>query len=278
MKKLLLTENQIKNVINHIISEQSPPQVQPQQSTVTPFTVDFGNGFESGQFKMSPNYEQVVNGNVQKILDYIKGKNIKDFKVVITPGESQVTNQPPFQVKGSLASARSTELKNYLTPIFQKSFSVPVVIETTKPIIGQTPWDPKTGNKDDAKYKAEQFVKVSIVLTTQITPTPTPPVETPYKITAKDKESIYFPTQYTSYLGAFAQYPTRESLDIKDAGNLNTGVQDVTLKIIKKDTVPFQVTDVYLIPFAWWNNRTGAETNFLQPQDLEYIKKNFKRL
>jgi len=271
MKKIILTENQIKKVINLIVNEQ-------QQPTVTPFTVDFGNGFESGQFKMSPNYEQIVNGKVQQILDYIKGKNIKNFKVVITPGESQVTNQPPFQVKGSLASARATELKNYLTPIFQKSFSVPIVIETTKPIIGQTPWDPKTGKKDDPKYKAEQFVKVSIVLTTQITPIKTPPVETPYKITAKDSNEIYFPTAYSSYLGAFAQYPARQSSDIKDAGNLNTGVQDVTLKIIKKDTVPFQVTDVYLIPFAWWNNRTAAETNFLQPQDLEYVKKNFKRL
>jgi hypothetical protein len=271
MKKIILNENQVKRIISQIVSEQ-------QQPTVTPFTVDFGNGFESGQFKMSPNYEQIVNGKVQQILDYIKGKNIKDFKVVITPGESQVTNQPPFQVKGSLASARATELKNYLIPIFQKSFSVPIVIETTQPIIGQTPWDPKTGKKDDPKYKAEQFVKVSIVLTAQITPTKIPPVETPYKITAKDSNEIYFPTAYSKYLGAFAQYPARQSSDIKDAGNLNTGVQDVTLKIIKKDTVPFQVTDVYLIPFAWWNNRTGAETNFLYPQDLEYVKKNFKRL
>jgi hypothetical protein len=274
MKKILLNEDQVKRIISQVISEQS----QPQKPIVTPFTVDFGNGFESGQYKISPNYEQTVNGKVQQILDYIKGKNIKDFKVVITPGESKVTNQPPFQVKGSLASARSTELKNYLTPIFQKSFSIPIVIEIAKPIIGQTPWDPKTGNKDDAKYKAEQFVKVSIILTTQITPTPTPPVENPYKITALDKESIFFPTQYSNYLGAFAQYPTRESSDIKDAGNLNTGTQDVTLKIIKKDTVPFQVTDVYLVPFAWWNNRTAATTNSLYPEDLDYIKKNFKRL
>ena len=272
MKKLILTEDQIKKVIDSIVNEQS------QQPTVTPFTVDFGNGFESGQYKMDPNYEQIVNDKVQQILDYIKGKNIKDFKVVITPGESQVTNQPPFQLKGSLASARATELKNYLTPIFQKSFSVPIVIETTQPIIGQTPWDPKTGKKDDPKYKAEQFIKVSIVLTTQTTPATIPPVENPYRVTAKDSEEIYFKTQYSNYLGAFAQFPTRLSTNIRNAGELNAGRQDVTLKIIKKDTVPFQVTDVYLIPFSWWNNRIAAESNFLYPQDLEYVKKNFKRL
>ena len=118
MRNIILTEGQIKRVIDIVINEQS------QQPIVTPFTVDFGNGFESGQFKMSPNYEQIVNGKVQQILDYIKGKNLKDFKIVITPGESQVTNQPPFQEKGSLATARATELKNYLTPIFQKQLLV----------------------------------------------------------------------------------------------------------------------------------------------------------
>ena len=178
MRNIILTEGQIKRVIDIVINEQS------QQPIVTPFTVDFGNGFESGQFKMSPNYEQIVNGKVQQILDYIKGKNLKDFKIVITPGESQVTNQPPFQEKGSLATARATELKNYLTPIFQKSVSTPIVIEISKPIIGQTPWDPKTSKKDDPKYKTEQFVRASIVLTTQITPTTAP---TPTPIPNPDK-------------------------------------------------------------------------------------------
>ena len=204
MKKLILTEDQIKKVIDSIVNEQS------QQPTVTPFTVDFGNGFESGQYKMDPNYEQIVNDKVQQILDYIKGKNLKDFKLVITPGESQVTNQPPFQEKGSLATARATELKSYLTPIFQKSFSIPVIIEIAKPIIGQTPWDPKTGKKDDPKYKTEQFVKATIVLTTQTNPEPTPtptPIPNPnkgYIINVRGDEgdglgAYYFPQTYDAW-------------------------------------------------------------------------------
>lgn len=198
--KVILSEGQVKRLINELSINE--------QTVVTPFTVDFGNGFESGQFKMSPNYEQVVIGKVQQIMDYIKGKNLKDFKIVITPGESQVTNQPPYQEKGSLAMARATELKNYLTPIFQKSLPTPVVIEITKPIIGQTPWDPKTGKKDDPKYKEEQFVKASIVLTTQVTPKPEPtPVPNPNKgyiinVRGDDpsgKGAYYFPKTYDEW-------------------------------------------------------------------------------
>ena len=56
----------------------------------------------------------VVNDSVTKISDYIKGKNLKDFKLVITPGESQVPNPKGFEQKGSLAMKRAEVLKKYL--------------------------------------------------------------------------------------------------------------------------------------------------------------------
>lgn len=265
---LNLHESATKNL--YLIKEQLTPNA--------PFTIDFENAFTSGQYNFTPKYMNVVNDSVTKISDYIKGKNLKDFKLVITPGESQVPNPKGFEQKGSLAIKRAEVLKKYLETSLPPILNMSPQIEISAPVIGTTKWDDKLG-KDNDVYKKEQFVRVSVVVNTKSIPTtPVPPVETPYKITAKDKESIYFPTQYSSYLGAFAQYPVRQSSDIKDAGNLNTGIQDVTLKIIKKDTVPFQVTDVYLVPFSWWNNRTAAETNSLYPQDLEYIKKNFKKL
>jgi hypothetical protein len=261
---LNLHESATKNL--YLVKEQLTPN--------TPFTIDFENGFDSGQYNFTPKYMNVVNDSVTKISDYIKGKNLKDFKLVITPGESQVPNPKGFEQKGSLAMERAKVLKKYLETSLPPILNMSPQIEISAPVIGTTKWDDKLG-KDNDVYKKEQFVKVSVVLDTKNIPIP---VETPYKITASDKESIFFPTQYSSYLGAFAHYPTKDSSNIKNAGNLNTGIQDVTLKVIKKDTVPVQVTDVYQIPFDWWNNRQGASTNVLNPQDLDYIKKNFKRL
>jgi hypothetical protein len=262
---LMMHEGATKNL--YLIKEQLIPN--------GPFTIDFENVFTSGEYNFTPKYMNVVNNNVTKISDYIKGKNLKDFKLVITPGESQVPNPKGFEQKGSLAIKRAEVLKKYLETSLPPILNISPKIEISTPVIGTTKWNNKLG-KENNVYKKEQFVKVSVVVTTKSVPTP--PVETPYKITAKDKESVFFKTQYSSYLGAFAQYPTRQSSDIRDAGNLNTAIQDVTLKIIKKDTIPFQVTDVYLVPSSWWNSRTAAETNSLYPQDLEYIKKNFKKL
>jgi hypothetical protein len=248
----------------YLINEQSTPN--------TPFTIDFQNGFPSGQYNFTPQYMNIVNDSVTKISDYIKGKNLKDFKLIISPGESQVPNPKGFEEKGSLAMKRAEVLKKYLEKVLPNILNMTPQIEITTPVIGTTKWDDKLG-KDNDVYKKEQFVKVSIALNTKSVPSPK---ETPYKITAKDNESIYFPNG--NYLGAFAEYPVRQSSNIKDPGNLNTGIQDVILKLIKKDTIPYQVTDVYLVPFDWWNKRTAANTNMLYPKDLEYIKKNFERL
>lgn len=264
---LNLHESATKNL--YIIKEQLTPNV--------PFTIDFETAFPSGQYNFTPKYMNVVNDSVTKISDYIKGKNLKDFKLVITPGESQVPNPKGFEQKGSLAMKRAEILKKYLETSLPPILNMSPQIEISAPVIGTTKWDDRLG-KDNDVYKKEQFVKVSVVLNTKSIPPPPPPVETQYKVTAKDSEEIYFKTQYSNYLGAFAQVPSRLSTNIRDAGALDTGRQDVTLKIVKKDTVPFQVTDVYLVPFSWWNNRIAAETNALYPQDLEYIKKNFKRL
>jgi len=266
LRILNLHESATKNL--YLVKEQLTPN--------TPFTVDFENAFDSGQYNFTPKYMNVVNDSVIKISDYIKDKNLKDFKLVITPGESQVPNPKGFEQKGSLAMERAKVLKKYLETALPPILNMNPQIEISEPVIGTTKWDDRLG-KDNDVYKKEQFVKVSIILNTKTTLIPTP-IESPYKITASDKVSIYFPLNGSSYLGALAHYPTRDSSNIKNAGSLDTGIQDVTLKVIKKDTVPFQVTDVYQIPFDWWNNRQGASTNVLNPQDLEYIKKNFKRL
>jgi hypothetical protein len=62
MKKVILTESQVKNVINNFINEQTAP------ATPGPFTIDFGTTFQSGDFEFNPQYKQAVNEKIKQLL------------------------------------------------------------------------------------------------------------------------------------------------------------------------------------------------------------------
>ena len=144
-----------------------------EQEDIESFSVDFGNTFESGKFDFNTDYMRVVNDNVKKIADYILNKKLKDFKIVISPGESQVPNQPPFEKVGSLAEERGKYLKNYLEETLSNIIGFIPEIVINPPTIGTTPWDINKG-KDAPEYKKEQFVKATIDLTTSKTKPPQP--------------------------------------------------------------------------------------------------------
>jgi len=179
-KVVRLTESQLRLMINKVIKEQTASTVAaPQQSTFTPFATNFGNLFDSGLYSFNPSYANIVNEKIAKIADFIKDGNIKDFKIVINSGESQVPNQPPFdKEKGSLAKKRAEVLKSYLEKYLIPILPVKPVIEITEPVVGGPAWDPKLG-KDNDLYKKFQYVNVLVKSLKEIipqpTPTPTPP-------------------------------------------------------------------------------------------------------
>ncbi len=178
MKTLILTERQIKKVIDRVIEEQ--------KSNQEVFTINFQNAFQSGQYNFTPEYEKVVNDSVEKIDQVIKNKNIKNFKLVITPGESQVPNPKGFEEKGSLANKRAEVLKSYLNIVLPKVLGMNPEIEISNPVIGKTPWT-TTSNKNDKNYTVEQFVKVSVVLTADIPNKP----ETRRNVEVEDTVKMY---------------------------------------------------------------------------------------
>jgi hypothetical protein len=93
--------------------------------------------------------------NINDIKEWVKGKNLKNFKIVITAGESQVTNPKGFESKGSLAQARAKVINDLV-----KNLGIDKIDIVTK--VGDTPY--KKGNDvNDPKYKAEQFVTINIV-------------------------------------------------------------------------------------------------------------------
>lgn len=180
MKENVISEiNQMKYLFGYKAGKVISEQVQPTNNKIV-YTDNFGNEFESGKYSFNPQYSKVVNEKIVKIADYIKDKNLKDFKLVISSGESQVPNQPPFdKEKGSLAKKRAEVLKAYLEQALIPTLPVKPVIEIKEPIIGNTVWDPKKG-KDAEEYKKEQFVNASVELTSEI-PQPPPPEIKPEK-------------------------------------------------------------------------------------------------
>jgi len=271
MKKIVLTEEQVKRIFDKIISEQAAPT----QNNNGGLTVDFGTNFQSGQFQLDTSKQGDINNKVLQIVDFIKDKKLKDFKVVITPGESQVTNQAPFQQPGSLAAKRGEILKAYLQPILQKNLNISPIIEVSAPIIGKTPYV-RGNNKNDPKYVAEQFVKATIVLTAQKTPTPTP-TPTTGKIIYDRYGRLGEVVRLGYDLIGYANYDFVKTKDIKDSGILDTSSQNIIFTEVKKDTVPTQVLGQYEIPYEWWNTRAGAETNVITPDQLVKIR-TFKKI
>jgi hypothetical protein len=84
------------------------------------FTVDFGSTFPSGRFELTNKNSKDITDRVMKIVNFAKGNQLKNLKLNIVSGESLVPNQPPYEERGSLAKARSEELKNYLLDALPK--------------------------------------------------------------------------------------------------------------------------------------------------------------
>jgi len=265
MKTLILTERQIRNVINRVIEEQEKNQ---------PFSVNFENAFDSGQYEINPNYKNIINQNVIDIIDHIKLKNLKNLKnfvITIQGGESQVPNpvNPETNLKfgkGELAKKRSEVLKRYLDSVLPKTLGFSPNIEVKEPIIGNTKWDGI--NKDDQKYKNEQFIKVSVVITNNESPTPTPKK-------SDVGERIYM----NNRLIGFISEPFVDSKSESDPGFKSLGTQELIFTEVKPDTVPRVDVSKYRVPFEWWNrHRSNPTTAHISKEDLKHIQTKFTKI
>ena len=284
MKKVIVSESQVKRLVEKMVNEQRPVN-QPAAAPPQPYTINLQNAFPSGQYEINPQFGKIINDGVMQIQEHVRKNNIKDFKLVITPGESKVPNQTNLEtgkpyLPGELATLRAESLKTYLESVIGNTFNVKPIIEVSQPVMGTTSWDGV--NKYHPKYTKEQFVKVSVVVSTVPIPTPkpTPNPGTSYNANANVKESIY----YNKILIGYAQANSRQTTDIKVQGNLNVGTQDVTFKltnpiqnivnnqIVSKQPTDQNIVESYLIPFAWWNNRVGADANTITMGDLKTIQ------
>jgi flagellar motor protein MotB len=120
-------------------------------------SINFNQTFSSGKATLTKGDDLQM--KVGELQEFLKGKDASKFKIVIVAGESQVTNQAPYQKVGSLAQARAKAVESIVSKLGSK-----VEIETK---IGTTPYK-KGDNANDESYTNEQFVTVNVVVDNDI--------------------------------------------------------------------------------------------------------------
>jgi len=173
MKTLILTEDQIRNVIDNLINEQNENK---KESLV----VNFGAVWPVGKWKLTPQQIGGVNQKLVQITDFINKHSGSKVTIQIEAGESRITNSdnevtPSVKLTpGELSKKRGNEMVNFLNQYFKslvgKTISqneIPNIPEP-KTIIGQTPYGGPKDLQDKSKmalYNQEQFVRA--VITTE---------------------------------------------------------------------------------------------------------------
>lgn len=145
------------NAINTEISKDTPTATSSTAADTIPgnvFKVKFDQTFASGQAALI-NKQQLLD-NISELQDWIKGKNVNNFKVVIVAGESQVTNPKGFEHRGSLAKARAQQVERIVSKLGFNKIDTDIRMGTTPYKQGDDPNDPR--------YTAEQFVTINIVV------------------------------------------------------------------------------------------------------------------
>lgn len=225
-------------------------------------TINFGDTFASGQSRLTPEFESSVSTKVQEIVEFIKGKKLNSANIIIQPGESQVTNQPPFSTVGSLAMARANSIRDYLNKVLPKLLSFTPNITISRPIIGSTPYS-RGDNKNDSRYRAEQFVNVIV------------DVSKSDDITRNS--SVGEPIYLNNKVVALIEKPFVNSKTVSNSGNLDINREVLIFKIVKPDTQPPVVVSQYSIPWQWWNEKIGPSSTISQ-ENYDYIISNFKKV
>lgn len=171
MKTLILTESQIKKVIDNIVIEQNQMKTE---STVVPLDVKWG----MGKWKMTQNEINSITKKLVEITSFINRHKDSIVSIQIEASESRVTNydnEGGSKTKlenGVLAQRRGQSMVDFLKQYFQELLSKGAITklpEIPNPIskIGTTEYTGPNDLNDKTKvenYKKEQYVNAIISL------------------------------------------------------------------------------------------------------------------
>jgi hypothetical protein len=266
-----------------------------QQVSDSGLKLDVGKLFKSGRYRFDKKDDATFKDELRKFGMEIQKNPTSDFTIQIVSSESRVTNYDMEQSSptygkplgvGELAKKRA-ETVNFIFTNFAEQLKKDGILKgdvkfaEPKILIGDTPWpstNPETKQRrtnDDSLYTKDQFVIVNVKISKPTAPLP--PVNK-FAAYAGMGEGIYM----NGRLWAMAFEPIRKSNDITKSGNIDAGYQDVLLKTVVPDKKLFGKKDEqgvylksYLIPWEWWNEKTGT-SHTLTPEIADYIIKHFE--
>ena len=168
MKTVILSESQVKNVIDRILSEQNEVRTEA-------LTVNFDAVWAMGMWKLTSQQSGPIVQKLIGITDFINKNKGSVVTIQIEAGESQVTNvdnEDPTKPKlqpGVLSQRRGESMVTFLTQYFQGLVSkgaIDKMPELPAPLtkIGATSYKQGSSDLKTKKdlYQKEQFVRAVI--------------------------------------------------------------------------------------------------------------------
>jgi hypothetical protein len=255
--------------------------------------LDFGKVFHSGKYIFTQDESETLKGELRKLGAHLLKNQTSDFTIELVSSESRVPNydmEPSSQTykhrlePGELAQKRAETarfiLANFIEELKKDGVFTGKVnfVLPPKILIGDVPWpssDANTGvqkKASDQSYTKDQYVYANVRIVNK--------KEAEYDqfaAYADIGEGIYF----NNKLFGMVFVPSRETSDIKDAGNKNTGYQNLLFKIVKPETpISGNKNDKgaylksYIIPWQWWNQNITHKK--LTKDNIDYIVSHFE--
>jgi hypothetical protein len=175
MKRIVLSEQQLKNVIDKILSEQTIVRNETRKPASLP-PINIPYKFPAGYWMPTQQLVSQVTNALTPVIEFIKKYQSQKIEVSIQAGESKVTNadnEPTSKNKGNkvpqkyLANGRANSVKSIINNFFDNLIKTNVI--SVKPtfgenqiVIGSTPYVSGKNSPNDPKYAEEQFINVIV--------------------------------------------------------------------------------------------------------------------
>lgn len=267
MKKFLNFDQFVNEKYTYVSEAEGEPIVPAPSAP--PMAIDLGNEFQSGKWKLTPQLQQTIDAQFDKLANYIKSQGSNGATITIDSSESKVPNHDaeaqvgadgkfPVMQPGELAKKRSDTVKaavdKFIAGLAQQGVDTSKIkVQVAPPKIGGPNWTPGQ-SPDDPQFKQNQFVKVLASATPNNAGSPLNQYATKGEIIYDTAKKAFGTLHYLSSTGG-------------STANVNTQHQPAILRLADGNTGKY--TNQYVDIPAGQAQADFGTTNTVQSQQIE---------